>query len=243
MYTSLVEHLQRTGRLRTRPFDVAACPNATLEDLAADKLDLFLARAQSQRGYALGPGTPMPHALAHLNLLDAGTPSHADVLLFGKQPQRFLVTSEVKCMHFHGTVVRKPIPSYQIFKGTVFELVDQAVDFVMSKVAATVGTRAESNEAPLTYELPREAVSEAIVNAVSHRDYASNASVQFFALQPASILSIRTLCASPIGAWRYESAVPSAQDLHLRPVNSATRVQERHLHLKFQPHLWRESPL
>ncbi len=120
----------------------------------------------------------MPTALAHLDLLDGGEPSHAAVLLFGTKPQRFLPTSEVKCMHFHGKEVRKPIPSYQIFKGTVFELVDRAVDFVLSKLAAMVGTRAESNQAPLTYEIPREAVAEAIVNAVAHRDYASNASVQ-----------------------------------------------------------------
>lgn len=81
-------------------------------------------------------------------------------------------------MHFHGTEVRKPIPSYQIYKGTVFELVDQAVDFVMSKIARRVGTRALSPQAPVDYELPREVVAEAIVNAVTHRDYSSNASVQ-----------------------------------------------------------------
>ncbi len=178
VYASLVEHLDRTGRLRTRPFDAAACPGATVDDLSPDLLDLFLSRAQSQRGYALGPGTPMPTALAHLDLWDGSEPTHAAVLLFGTKPQRFLPSSEVKCMHFHGKEVRKPIPSYQVFKGTVFELVDRAVDFVLSKLAARVGTRAESNQAPLTYEIPREAVAEAIVNAVAHRDYASNASVQ-----------------------------------------------------------------
>ena len=81
-------------------------------------------------------------------------------------------------MHFHGTEIRKPIPSYQVYKGTVFELVDQAVDFVMSKLAARVGTRAEWPRAPVTYEIPRDVVAEAIVNAIAHRDYASNASVQ-----------------------------------------------------------------
>jgi predicted HTH transcriptional regulator len=33
------------------------------------------------------------------------------VLLFGRQPQRFLLSSEVKAAHFHGTAVAKPIPS------------------------------------------------------------------------------------------------------------------------------------
>jgi len=178
LYASLVEHLERTGRLRTRPFDTAACPDASLDDLSIEKLDLFLSRAQSQRGYPLPPGTAMEAALAHLNLLDGRQPSHAAVLLFGRDPQRFLLTSEVKCLHFHGTEVRKPIPSYHIYKGTVFELVDQAVDFVLSKIARRVGTRALGPQAPVDYELPREAVAEAIVNAVAHRDYASNASVQ-----------------------------------------------------------------
>ena len=178
LYASLVEHLERTGRLRTRPFDAAACPDATLADLAEDKVKWFLGLAGRERHYPIREDTPTAQAMAHLNLLDDGQPSHAAVLLFARQPQRFLLTSEVKCMHFHGTQVAKPIPSYQIYKGILFELVDQAVDFVMSKINRAVGTRALGPQAPVDYELPREAVAEAIVNAVAHRDYTSNASVQ-----------------------------------------------------------------
>ena len=78
----------------------------------------------------------------------------------------------------HGTEVAKPIPSYQVYKGTAFELVDQAVDFVLSKINRSIGTRAESVRAPRTYEIPVEVVTEAIVNAVAHRDYTENGSVQ-----------------------------------------------------------------
>jgi len=178
LYASLAEYLEKKSLLRTAPFDATGCRGATLADLSTDKLDEFLTRAQAQRSYALGPGTPPAKVLAHLNLLDDDTPSHAAVLLFGLEPQRWLPTSVVKCLHFHGTEARKPIPSHQVYRGTVFELVDQAVDFVMSKIDRAVGTRAQGNAVPVTYELPREAVSEAIVNAVAHRDYTSNASVQ-----------------------------------------------------------------
>src|SRR3990167_4271193 len=80
--------------------------------------------------------------------------------------------------HIHGTVAAKPIPSYQVYKGTVFELVDLAVDFVLSKINLWVGTREASTQVPVAYEIPREVVAEAIVNAVAHRDYTSNGSVQ-----------------------------------------------------------------
>lgn len=178
LYASLVEHLERRGFLRTRPFDASACRDATFADLSVDKVRWFLGRARQERQFALAVNTPPKETLIHLGLLDAGHPSHAAILLFGNDPQQFLLSSEVKCLHFHGTEVRKPIPSYQIYKGTVFDLVDQAMDFVMSKVTRTVGTRSQGPSAPVDYEFPRDAVAEAIVNAVAHRDYTSNASVQ-----------------------------------------------------------------
>jgi len=116
--------------------------------------------------------------LTHLDLLDNEKPNHTVILLFGVKPQRFLITSEVKCMHFHGAQKLKPIPSYQIYKGTVFDMVDQAVDFVMSKLNRFVGTRKHGPQAPVEYDIPEEVVMEGIVNAAAHRDYTSNASVE-----------------------------------------------------------------
>lgn len=49
---------------------------------------------------------------------------------------------------------------------------------MLSKINRSIGTREHSVQAPAEYELPKEAVTEAIVNAVAHRDYTSNASVQ-----------------------------------------------------------------
>lgn len=164
--------------IRQEPFDASPCLGAGLEDLDDERMTTFIRTARGARQFPLPENTAAVDLLKHLNLLNKERPTNAAILLFGRAPQRFLISSEIKCAHFHGTQVAKPIPSHQVYKGTVFELVDHAVDFVLSKIALSVGTRAESIQAPVAYEIPKEVITEAIVNAVVHRDYASGGSVQ-----------------------------------------------------------------
>ena len=178
VYASLVRYLEARELLRFGPFDAARCSGATLDDLDAEDIYRFIRIARRARQFPLPTETPPEDLLRHLHLLNRGRLTNAAMLLFGQAPQRFLISSEIKCAHFHGTEVAKPIPSYQVYKGTVFALVDQAVDFVLSKIALSVGTRAESVQAPVKYEIPKEVVTEAIVNAVAHRDYTDSSSVQ-----------------------------------------------------------------
>ena len=178
LYAALVEFLEGKDLLRFGPFDVAPCFGAEMDDLDFARMARFIRAARRIRQFPLDEDTSPEDLLGHLNLLNKGRLTNAAVLLFGKAPQRFLISSEIKCAHFHGTMVAKPIPSYQVYKGTVFDLVDQAVDFVLSKIALSVGTRAESVEAPIAYEIPKEVITEAIVNAVAHRDYTDSSSVQ-----------------------------------------------------------------
>jgi predicted HTH transcriptional regulator len=178
VYASLIRWLEERELIRFSPFDATFCRNAVLDDLDSEKITRFLGLARRGRSFPLPDGTAAPEVLTHLNLLDKGRPTHAAILLFGKQPQRFLVSSEVRCAQFHGFEVEKPIPSYQVYKGTVFDLVDQAMDFVLSRIDLWTGDRSQGIQAPTAYEIPQEVISEAIVNAVCHRDYASNASVQ-----------------------------------------------------------------
>ena len=166
------------GMDERRSFGSTPYTPAGLDDLDSEWMTLFVRMARRARKFPLPEDVHPEGLLKHLNLLNKGRLTNAAVLLFGKSPQRFLISSEIKCAHFHGTEVEKPIPSYQVYKGTVFQLVDQAVDFVLGKIDRTVGTRSESTRAPRTYEIPPEVVTEAIVNAVAHRDYTSNGSVQ-----------------------------------------------------------------
>lgn len=178
VYAALIQYLEEHDLIRTGPFDSAPCRKATLSDLDEDKIARFVRRARKSRGFPLAEDSSAIDVLTHLNLLDTNRLTHAAILLFAQKPQRFLISSEIKCAHFHGTEVAKPIPSYQVYKGTVFELADQAIDFVLSKINLWVGTRETSTQVPVAYEIPREVIVEAIVNAVAHRDYTSNGSVQ-----------------------------------------------------------------
>ncbi len=180
VYAGLVQFLEDSGDLHAMPFDAAPCRGADIRDISEEAMSQFLETARTERKFALDKKTPVKKALSHLHLLHEGRPSHAAVLLFGKKPQSFrpLKTAEVKCLHFHTLEVRKPIPSYQIYKETLFEQVDQAVDFVLSKLNRSVTPGKTGSASDVAYEIPRLAVREAIVNAIAHRDYTSNASVQ-----------------------------------------------------------------
>jgi len=178
LYAALIQYLEDKELIRTGPFDASPCPRAALADLDEERMRVFIRRARRARNFPLPEEATPAELLTHLNLLDGERIANAAMLLFGRQPQRFLLSSEVKCAHYHGVEVAKPIPSYQVYKGTVFDLVDQAVDFVLSKINLRVGTREAGPEAPVEYEIPRDAVAEAIVNAVAHRDYTSAGSVQ-----------------------------------------------------------------
>lgn len=186
VYAALMRFLEEKEYLRLLPWDASICPFANLSDIDEEKVEEFVAVARKHRNFVLPTGLPTETVLKHLNLIDdSNRVTYAALMLFGKKPQRFSITSEVKCMQFYGTRVEKPVPSYQIFKGDVFQLVDQATNFVMSRVDTWVGSHNQANTAaaPSRPELPIDAVHEAICNAVAHRDYTDNGSVQVMLFQ------------------------------------------------------------
>lgn len=178
---SLVRFLEEQGRIQSEPFDACVAQEATMRDLSVAKMRDFVKTAREIRGFRLPLNVPARDLLRHLDLIRAdGGITNAAILLFGKRPQRFFINSEVKCAQFYGVRVEKPMADHQIYQGDVFELADQATRFVMTHVSNWVGTRSEGDSVivPTRHELPYDAVKEAIVNAICHRDYTSHQSVQ-----------------------------------------------------------------
>jgi predicted HTH transcriptional regulator len=179
VYNSLVDYLVQKEIIRRVPFDAAAHPVATYDDIDPEKVRTFVNRAKEKRNFPLNFEDGIEKIFSAIHVLtDDGRLTNSALLLFAKDPQQFFRTSEVRCAQFYGNKVEKPIRNYQVYSGSLFEMIDKAVGFVMSRIDARVGTRDHSTDAPVEYELPESAVAEAIANAVAHRDYTSNASVQ-----------------------------------------------------------------
>ena len=170
--------LKHKGVIQLKNFDEIIQSDATIKEINQEKLNTFIEIARNKRSFPLQVGSSAEKVLAHLNMINNGKLTNSSLLAFGSDPQKYFRSAIIKCAHFHTLHVEKPIPDHRVISGDVFEQVDQAVDFVLSKISMSVGLREDSNQAPLKYEIPRPVVAEAIVNAVAHRDYNSNGSVQ-----------------------------------------------------------------
>ncbi len=179
LYASLIRFLAEKEILRSGPFDTCCDTSLTWQDLDAERIHSFVHVAKIKRNFALSPTAPVNEILKHLDLIrEDGRVTNAAVLLFYPRPQRFFPSIKVKCAQFYGTTVDRPMPALKQIGGTLFEQVDGATQFVLEHLDMYVGDRNGSNFAETIWELPKDAVFEAIVNAVCHQELTTHASVQ-----------------------------------------------------------------
>jgi ATP-dependent DNA helicase RecG len=95
-------------------------------------------------------------------------PTYAGLLLFGRNPQLYLPHAQVLLVRHQGTSAG-PEPLRQEAGGTLPEQVQQAEAFLQSHMRR--GRMWVDSARVEVTEYPMEAVREAVVNAVAHRDY------------------------------------------------------------------------
>ncbi|MBM4084824.1 MAG: hypothetical protein FJ272_08560 [Planctomycetes bacterium] len=163
---------------RRQWFDAEVCPDMTPKHLSADKVRWFLRQARAARNLDVNLRTPVTEALRKLKLLVDDGFTHSAALLFAKDPQWHLLSSEVRCGRFKGTDAAAPFIDMKVLRGSVIDQVNDAERFVLNNIrreAWIVPGRIAREE---RWEYPPEAVREAITNAIVHRDYRSTANVQ-----------------------------------------------------------------
>lgn len=95
-------------------------------------------------------------------------PTHAGILLFGKEPQFFLSEAMIICCHFKGVEGREAIASIDC-TGTILNQYQQAHHFVLSRLSHSFAIEGMVREEKL--EIPEVAFREALLNLLIHRNY------------------------------------------------------------------------
>lgn len=126
--------------------------------------------------------------LKNLELLNGENIKNAGALLFCKKATRVLRGATVICALFMGKTKTKVIDSKE-FDADLFSNYTDAFNYLRSKLNTeyimTSGPREE------ILELPEKALREALLNAIAHRDYFSNANISI------SIFSDRVVIDNP----------------------------------------------
>ena len=95
--------------------------------------------------------------------------NNAGLLLFGKNPEKFIPEACITCVNYKGTD-RLNITDREEIKGSIIKQVESAINFLKRDIPVTYNfTKELVREERLLY--PLTALREAIVNAVTHRDY------------------------------------------------------------------------
>jgi ATP-dependent DNA helicase RecG len=155
---------------------------ATLDDLDLRLVERYLEQRPSRsRAVASGRLSNLERILINLGcaveMADASDPAksgiarptNAGMLLFGYSPQEFLLQSEVVCVQYGDNLGLRKFSDRRILHGTLAEQIDQAENWLRQYI--TVAGRVEGFHRIDEPDYPLEALREAVVNAVVHRDY------------------------------------------------------------------------
>jgi len=117
---------------------------------------------------------PLPRMLQNMRLLvpdlnDQLRLSVAGLLLFGKSPQDSLYYARISAVCWAGTEAGEDILDRQEIQGRLPQQIELAEAFILRN--SRLSTHIEKAQQSDTYQYPRPALREAIVNAVAHRDY------------------------------------------------------------------------
>lgn len=153
-------------------FDEIPCERFSLtEDLTDEVWTLFRRRAK------IPADMDALTALENLHLVKGGKMSQAGAWLLARDIRKFNISGDVACALFLGTD-KVRILDRRGFHGDVYSMIDEVVAYILSKINVEyIIKHVKREERP---ELPEEALREAVVNALAHRDYRSTANVQVY---------------------------------------------------------------
>ncbi len=150
----------------------------SFRDIDEEKVRWFVNKAKTERNLKIDEKLPVSELLERLELAKNGELTNAAVLLFAKNPQKFFLQAETRCARFKGIKPVKPFIDMKVFGGDIFDQVDKSLSFVLDHISMAVWLVSGQAAREERYEYPPDAIREAIINAICHRDYSLPSNMQ-----------------------------------------------------------------
>jgi len=167
-------HLHSTGM----SWDKLTVANASADIIDVEKVRRYIESARDAGRRKISADENPLQALQKLELIKDGRPTWASILLFYRYPQQFLSQAVIHCGKFKEETI---VIDDRMIEGTLTEQIEEAMDFIRKNISVKfVMTGKPAREE--IWDYPLEALREAVINAVCHRDYTvpSNTEVRIY---------------------------------------------------------------
>ncbi|RLF34173.1 MAG: hypothetical protein DRN08_04880 [Thermoplasmata archaeon] len=169
---SLISFLDDKGEFAKGPFDKAVRKDLGYEAIDEKAVKDFLRRRADELDVEIPKITVKDFLTNTIKVLkkDNGNlhPTNAALLFFGKDPSEHISHHEIRIARFKGIDRFETIDSQEI-KGHIYKMLDEVKSFVRRNTRlANKIVEFKRVDIP---EYPFEAIREALINAIAHRDY------------------------------------------------------------------------
>lgn len=163
--------LQRKGKR----WDGVPLPNISVADLKKESFDFFRKRALKSQRIEEDVLTDSNELLIeNLQLKENTYLKRAAILLFHPKPENYITGAYIKIGFFE---TDDDLKFQDEIHGNLFEQIEKAMDLLFTKyIKADISY--EGINRVEKYEYPKDAVREALLNAIAHKDYSGGVPIQ-----------------------------------------------------------------
>lgn len=151
-------------------WDREIAPTATLSEIDGAAVRRFVRIANTSRNLDLSDRLPVPEILRGLDMMEGKQLRNAAIALFGKRPQSRFVQLVVRAARFKGTDKDEFIDN-QLYSGNLLDAYSKIQTFFSSHIRISAKPAKGFKRRIDTPEYPLDALREASLNAIIHRDY------------------------------------------------------------------------
>ena len=156
-------------------WDGVPIPKVTVDDLDSAVMARFRERAERSKRLSRDILEEDDHHLIDkLHLKEGDYLKRAALLLFHPDPEHFVTGAYIKIGYFQSN---SDLLYHDEIHGDLFTQVDKTIDLLLTKYLKAMISY-EGVQRVETYPVPEEALREALLNAVAHKDYGSNVPIQ-----------------------------------------------------------------